>query len=271
MDNLEGWATKGWTAFFVTLIGGVAGVVVVRLLITWLLYVLKKVFARSKGVNDLMARFICQMISILGWIFLVVWFFNHMGINMRPVLAGLGITGVVLGLAFQETLGNLLSGVMIIINAPFKIGDYIDSGSFSGTVTDMDLICVTLVTPDNRDITISNKLVWGNPIVNYSSMDKRRVDMTISIAYGSDIPRVKELIRQKLATYPEVLPNPAPTIEVAELGDSEMNLVVRPWTKPADVWTIKWRFQGEWYDYLTKAGIDIPYNQLDVHVINDKG
>jgi small conductance mechanosensitive channel len=105
---------------------------------------------------------------------------------------------------------------MIIINAPFKIGDYIDSGSFSGTVTDMDLICVTLVTPDNR--TSLSQTSWsGKPIVNYSSMDKRRVDMTISRAYGR-IFHGSRVDQQKLATYPEVLPNPAPTIESPNWG-----------------------------------------------------
>lgn len=179
-----------------------------RLLIKWFLYVLRKVFAKGKGVNHLMANFICQIINILAWILIIVWFLNHMGINMGPVLAGLGITGVVLGLAFQETLGNLLSGVMIIINAPFKIGDYIDSGSFSGTVSDMDLICVTLVTPDNRRITMSNKLVWGSPIVNYSAMDKRRVDMTVSVAYGSDISKVKTLLCRDLLLIRRCFPVP---------------------------------------------------------------
>jgi small conductance mechanosensitive channel len=269
IDNLESWSSKGWVSFLGTLLGGLVWVLVMRLLIKWFLSVLRKVFAKGKGVNHLMANFICQIINILAWILIIVWFLNHMGINMGPVLAGLGITGVVLGLAFQETLGNLLSGVMIIINAPFKIGDYIDSGSFSGTVSDMDLICVTLVTPDNRRITMSNKLVWGSPIVNYSAMDKRRVDMTVSVAYGSDISKVKTLLLQRLASYPEVLPSPAPTIEVGDLGENAVDFIVRPWTKPEDVWPIRWRFQSEWYDLLTNAGIDVPFDQLDVHVKYD--
>jgi len=268
-ENIEGWASKGWKAFIAAVLSGLLWVLVMRLLTKWFIYVLRKVFAKSKGVNNLMANFICKMVDILAWIFIVVWFLNHMGINMGPVLTGLGVTGVVLGLAFQETLGNLLSGVMIVINAPFKIGDYIDSGSFSGTVTDMDMICVTLLTPDNRRITMSNKLVWGSPIVNYSTMDKRRVDMTVTVAYGSNISLVKTLLLQMLASYPEVLPNPAPTVEVSELADSSVNFIVRPWTKPDDVWPIRWRFQGEWYDTLSKAGINIPYDQLDVHIKHD--
>jgi small conductance mechanosensitive channel len=133
----------------------------------------------------------------------------------------------------------------------------------------MDLICVSLATPDNKSITMSNKLVWGNPIVNYSNMDKRRVDMTTSVAYGTDISQVKTLLMQMLASYPEVLPNPQPVVEVSKCADSSIDFMVCPWVKPQDYWTVKWRFQSEEYDKLTASGIEIPFNQLDVHIRTD--
>lgn len=266
LESLQNWSSKGWPAFFSTLFTGILWVLIMRLLVMWFVRVLKKIFARSKNINNLMAAFVCKAVTIISWILIAVWFLGHMGINIAPVLAGLGVTGVILGLAFQETIGNLLSGMMIVINAPFKIGDYIDSGSYSGTVTDMDMSCVTLLTPDNKKITMSNKLVWSNPIVNYSSMDKRRVDMTVTVAYGSDIGKVKTLLLSMLASYPEVLPNPQPIVEVDNLEDSAIDFLVRPWTKPGDYWAVKWRFQGEWYGKLTAAGINVPYDQLDVHL-----
>ncbi|NCC91419.1 MAG: mechanosensitive ion channel family protein, partial [Spirochaetia bacterium] len=221
-----------------------------------------------KKINNLMARFILQLVNIIGWIFLIIAFLQHLGLDMGPVLAGLGITGVILGFAFQETIGNLLSGVMIVINSPFRIGDYIDSGSFSGTVTDMDMVCVTLSTPDNKKITMSNKLVWGNPIVNYSNIERRRVELSVSVAYGSDVQLVKDTVRKILSGYEEILPEPVPVVEVNKLSASSVDFVVRPWTKPADYWKVYWRFQGEICDRLAEVGLTVPFNQLDLHIID---
>jgi small conductance mechanosensitive channel len=268
-DSLQSWVQKGPVAYMVTLITGLLMILIGKLLIFWFCRFLKKAFSKSKKINDLMARFVIQVVNIFGWVILVILFLQHMGINMAPVLTGLGITGVILGLAFQETIGNLLSGVMIVIIAPFRIGDYIDSGSFSGTVTDMDLICITLSTADNKKITISNKLVWGNPIVNYSDMEKRRVDLLLSVAYGTEVQKVKDIVNAILATYPEILPDPVPMVEVHKLNASSVDFIVRPWTKPEDYWKVYWRFHGEICKKMADAGISIPFNQLDIHLVPD--
>ena len=210
--HLEQWSDIKVVSFILTLLGGIIMVAVGKLLIHWVMTLLERGLQRSKKISDLMARYTLQLVNILGWILLAIAFLQHMGLNMGPVLAGLGITGVILGFAFQETIGNLLSGVMIVINAPFRIGDYIEAGAFAGTVTDMDMICVTLSTPDNKKITMSNKLVWGNPIVNYSDIERRRVELAVSVTLGSDIERTKKTIREILASYSEVLPTPEPVV-----------------------------------------------------------
>jgi small conductance mechanosensitive channel len=268
-DSLQSWVQKGPVAYMVTLITGLLMIIIGKLFIFWFCRFLKKAFSKSKKINDLMARFVIQVVNIFGWVILVILFLQHMGINMAPVLTGLGITGVILGLAFQETIGNLLSGVMIVIIAPFRIGDYIDSGSFSGTVTDMDMICITLSTPDNKKITLSNKLVWGSPIVNYSDMEKRRVDLLLSVAYGSDVQKVKDIVFSILSGYPEILPDPVPMVEVHKLNASSVDFIVRPWTKPEDYWKVYWRFHGEICKKMEDAGISIPFNQLDIHLVPD--
>ncbi|MDX9985151.1 mechanosensitive ion channel family protein, partial [Sphaerochaeta sp.] len=203
MYKIDGWTQLGPVSFLITLGTGLLMVLVGKILIVWLSRILRRSLARAKKINDLMARFILQLVNIVGWIFLIVAFLQHMGLNMGPVLAGLGITGVILGFAFQETIGNLLSGVMIVINAPFRIGDYIEAGAFSGTVTDMDMICVILSTPDNKKITMSNKLVWSNPIVNYSNIERRRVELSVSVAYGTDLQVVRDVVWKMLNSYSE--------------------------------------------------------------------
>jgi small conductance mechanosensitive channel len=268
MHKIDGWTQLGPVSFLITLGTGLLMVLVGKLLIVWLSRILRRSLARAKKINDLMARFILQLVNIVGWIFLIVAFLQHMGLDMGPVLAGLGITGVILGFAFQETIGNLLSGVMIVINAPFRIGDYIEAGAFSGTVTDMDMICVILSTPDNKKITMSNKLVWSNPIVNYSNIERRRVELSVSVAYGTDLQVVRDVVWKMLNSYSEILPEPAPVVEVNKLNASSVDFVVRPWTKPADYWKVYWRFNGEILGKLTEAGVSVPFNQLDVHIID---
>ncbi len=262
------WAQLEPVAFLLNLGGGLLIVLIGKILVTWLKRVLKRGFSKSKKINDLMARFLLQLVNIVGWIFLLIAFLQHMGLNMGPFLAGLGITGVILGFAFQETIGNLLSGVMIVMNAPFRIGDYIDAGSYSGTVRDMDMICVILATPDNKKITMSNKLVWGSPIVNYSDMERRRVDMIVSVPYGSDVATVKQVITSIFSSYEEILPDPMPTIEVSKLSASSVDFIARPWTKPGDYWKVYWRFQGEICTRLAEVGLSVPFDQLDLHIVD---
>lgn len=270
MYKIDGWTQLGPVSFLITLGTGLLMVLVGKLLIVWLSRILKRSLARAKKINDLMARFILQLVNIVGWIFLIIAFLQHMGLNMGPVLAGLGITGVILGFAFQETIGNLLSGVMIVINAPFRIGDYIEAGAFSGTVTDMDMICVILSTPDNKKITMSNKLVWSNPIVNYSNIERRRVELSVSVAYGTDLQVVRDVVWKMLNSYSEILPEPAPVVEVNKLNTSSVDFVVRPWTKPVDYWKVYWRFNGEILGKLTEVGVSVPFSQLDVHIIDQQ-
>ncbi|WP_319757451.1 mechanosensitive ion channel family protein [uncultured Sphaerochaeta sp.] len=268
VEKIDSWIQIGPVEFLVNVAIGLLIVLIGKLVIIGISRMLKRVLDRSKKINDLMARFILKLVNVIGWIFLIIAFLGRLGLDMGPVLAGLGITGVVLGFAFQDTIGNLLSGVMIVINAPFRIGDYIETGSFSGTVSDMDMICVILSTPDNRKITISNKLVWNSPIVNYSNVDRRRLGLTVSVAYGTNIQLAKDTIWKIINSYSEILSDPAPMVEVNTLAASSIDFAVRPWTKPEDYWKVYWRFQGEIVDCLDEVGISVPFNQIDVHIVD---
>lgn len=268
VEKIDSWIQIGPVEFLVNVAIGLLIVLIGKLVIIGITRILKRALDRSKKINELMARFILKLVNVIGWIFLIIAFLGRLGLDMGPVLAGLGITGVVLGFAFQDTIGNLLSGVMIVINAPFRIGDYIETGSFSGTVSDMDMICVILSTPDNRKITISNKLVWNSPIVNYSNVDRRRLGLTVRVAYGTNLQLAKDTIWKIINSYSEILSDPAPMVEVNTLADSSIDFAVRPWTKPEDYWKVYWRFQGEIVDRLAEVGISVPFNQLDVHIVD---
>lgn len=266
-DMVAKLAGMDWGGLLADIVTGIIGVAVILLVIRLVDHLIAKGLARTKRVK-LVGTFIRKLVKYVCYAITVVWFLEHIGVNMTQVLAGAGVIGVIIGLASQETVSNFFSGLMIIINKPFEIGDYIENGAFSGTVADMDMHRVVLLTPDNKRVTMSNKLVWSNPVVNYNAMDKRRVDMVASVAYGTDVDAARAVLLSTISAYPEVLKDPKPTVEVGKLSSSSVDFIVRPWVKPADYWKVLWRFQGEVCANLNKAGIKVPYNQIDVHVVD---
>ena len=231
----------------------------------------RTLFSVSKKVPKftlLMAGLVSKIISFIIWVITVVVILGFFGVDLTPVLAGLGITGVVLGFALQESIASLFSGIMIAINNPFRVGDWVDIGDVSGTVTSMDIMCVTLTSGDNKKITMNNKNVWGSTIVNYSYIDKRRLDMTVSVDYSTDTDKAKNIIRALIMSYPEILPDPAPVVEVNNYGASSIDIIVRPYVLPSDYWNVYWRFNAEVLKTLRANGMDMPFNQLVVHLDN---
>jgi len=265
-DSVTLWFHEGSVDFLLKVVGIIVILVVGKILISLVKRFFRNAFSRSRKINDLMAQFLLKVISVLCWILVFLVILDQLGVNLTPIITGLGVSGFILGFAFQETLGNLLSGSMIVLNSPFRIGDYVEIGSLSGTVKDMDMMCVTLATPDNKRVILANKLVWGSAIINYSYTENRRVEMGVSIAYDSDVNKAKQIIWDIINSYPEVLPEPGPQVEVNKLNNSSVDLVVRPWTKPADYWPVYFRFQQEVLEKFREAGVEIPFPQMDVHL-----
>lgn len=238
------------------------------LIVLFVRFMKKMTHAKKSRISPLMSTFIIKVVRVVVWLFALLIGLQVWGINMGPVIAGLGITGVVLGFALQETISNLFSGFLLALNNPFDIGDYVIIGSVEGTVEQMDAVSITLKTGDKKKITMANKLVLDGAIVNVSASETRRLDMTVSVAYGSDLDQVKEVISSLLSSYSDVLDEPAPVIEVSKLNNSSVDFIVRPWVRNSDYWAVNWRFQKDIYDRLNKAHIEIPYNKLDVNLIS---
>lgn len=269
-SNLKFWQAQGFKAFSISLLSGILIVIVSWIALKIIIRSIKAVLNKSKNLSELLIIYIIKIISVIGWIIIILTFLQHLGINMGPLVAGLGVTGVVLGLAFQDSLSNFFAGAMLVLNEPFRKGDYIEVGSLSGSVASMDLMCVTLNTPDGKRITMSNKLVWGVAITNYSYTSKRGVSMTVSVPYDSDLSICKSVFTEMLNSYPEVLSDPSPIIEVHKLSNSSIDFLLRPWVKPEDYWKVYWRFQSEVVGKLGEKGISVPFPQLDVHFDDNK-
>ncbi len=271
IDVVNGFSTDIATSFHIpriaiTIIVAIVILIVAKILVSIIKHSILDFSKRSKKFSLIMAQLAWKLFSALIWIIAIIAVLGIFGIDLTPVLAGLGITGVVLGFALQESISSLFSGIMIALNSPFRVGDWVDIGDISGTVESMDLMCVTLSSGDNKKITMNNKNVWSSTIVNYSYIDKRRLDLKVSFRYTDDIEKTKAAIRNLLSTYPEVMKDPAPLVEVGEYGASSITMYVRPWVSPSDYWNVYWRFNSDILKALQANGSDMPFNQLVVHL-----
>ena len=235
------------------------------LLIRVLSAAMEKVIAKSKRLDGIISRFIVSVVSKFAWAMLIIMVLKQVGIDVTPLVAGLGVTGFIVGFACQESLANLAAGVMIALNHPFKVGDFIQAGGQEGVVKELNMMATIIATGDNKQIVLPNKVVWGSPIVNFSANPTRRVDMVFGIAYGSSIAKAKEIVAATLAEMPEVLKDPQPTIEVKSLDDSAVTLTVRPWVAKENYWPVYFAAHQKIKEAFDRGGIEIPFPQLDVH------
>jgi small conductance mechanosensitive channel len=226
-------------------------------------------FMKARGTDDILVSFLT---SILRWVlllFVVVAALSQLGIDTTSLVALLGAAGLAIGLSLQSSLSNFASGVMLIVFRPFGKGDFVEVAGTSGTVNSISIFTTTLTTPDNKEIIVPNGAVIGNNIINYSAKPTRRVDMVFGISYDDDIRKAKDVLEQIIAADERILAEPAPVIALGALGDSSVNILVRPWVNSADYWAVMWETTEAVKLRFDEEGISIPYPQMDVHF--DKG
>jgi small conductance mechanosensitive channel len=236
-----------------------------HLLIKWLMKLLKKSKFAEKS-DPTVVRVLNNFIRVGLYIVLVVTIVGIMGVPMASVVAAIASAGVAIGLALQGALSNLAGGIMILLFRPFRLDDYIEAGDYSGTVIDVGIFYTVLKTPDNKVVTIPNGTIMSESVVNYSVMDTRRVEIVVSVAYGSDIEQVKTILLGVADEHELVLKDPAPFARLAEHGDSSLDFKLRVWVKRDDYWTVHFDLMETVANRLEEAGIEIPFNQLDVHI-----
>ncbi len=263
---LNGLTDKGISFafdFIAALIILLLGWLVTRLIVA----AVGKALEKGHHRNTLLASFVRSVTSKVCWSVLLVLVLGKLGVNVAPIIAGLGVTGFILGFAFQESLGNLASGLMIAINEPFKLGDYVILAGHEGSVLKVDMMAIVLSTADNKKVIIPNKSAWGGPIVNFSALGRRRVDIKIGIDYSCDVTKAIRIVQETLPTIPGVLANPAPAVFVASLDDSQVTLNVRPWTDSATYWAVYNDTQIAIKSAFEKNDISIPFPQLTIHSV----
>ncbi|MCB1830144.1 MAG: mechanosensitive ion channel [Chromatiaceae bacterium] len=236
-----------------------------RMVIGVVVKVLRKLLVKSR-MDEILVNFISSIVKSLLLLFVIVAALDQLGVNTTSLIALLGAAGLAVGLALQGSLQNFAAGVMMIIFRPFKAGDYVEAGGTAGVVEAINIFSTTMRTGDNREIIVPNGSIYNGAITNYSARETRRIDMVFGISYGDDLRRARAIMQQVLDDDERVLKDPAYTVAVAELADSSVNFVVRPWVKNSDYWAVKFDLTEKIKLAFDDNGISIPFPQMDVHM-----
>ena len=218
-------------------------------------------------ISHLLRRMIVSTVRNLIVIFGVLIAISQLGVSLGPLLAGLGIAGFIIGFALQDSLANFASGMMILMYRPFDVGDTVEAGGIRGKVSHMSLVNTTFMTFDNQKLVVPNNLIWQTVITNVTAQRSRRVDLMFGISYADDIEKAERVLREIVEEHDAVLDDPEPKIRVHELGESSVNIIVRPLVKTTDYWDTYWDLTKAVKLRFDKEGISIPFPQRDVHVI----
>ena len=265
MENITIWLSEYGIDWGIKIATAIAIFVIGKFLARMISRLLQKALRRS-GTDTMLVGFLGNIAYGVILVAVVLAAIDSLGVNVISLMAILGAAGLAVGLALKDSLSNFASGMMIIIFRPFKIGDYITAGGISGTVDEIGLFCTLLHTGDNQRIILPNSAIMGDTIINTSEMSTRRIDLVIGIGYDDNIGQARDIIMAIMESDERILGDPEPSVNVGELGDSSVNLKVRPWVNADDYWSVRPDLLENIKVQLDEAGISIPYPQQDVHL-----
>lgn len=226
---------------------------------------------KKAKMSKILVEFTSRIVRIFLIIFVISIAVGYLGVDIGAAVISISVVaGFVFGFAFQETLGNLAAGFMIAITKPFKKNDHVEVAGHSGRINNVGASITSLTTFDNKRIIIPNSKVWGEPIVNYTALSTRLIDMQVGISYGDDIGKAIKVAMDIVKNHEKVLDEPAPNVSVANLGDSSVDLLVRPWVNTDDYWVTKRELTRNIKEAYDKEGISIPFPQRDIHLFEQK-
>lgn len=263
LDNAISFGVKVLLALILYFVGG------------WIISMVVKLVKKShkkRKTEPTLASFVESLVSILLWIILIFLTVSILGVNSTSVAALLASGGVAIGMALSGTIQNFAGGLMLLIFKPFKVGDFIEAQGFSGFVTEVNIVTTKLLTTDNRQIILPNGALFNGNMINVSKMPLRRIDIPVSVAYGSNADAVKkallEIARENALVLDADTPGAAdPAVLLMELGDSSVNFVFRTWVNSGNYWPVRaWLCENIYMQLPAKYGIQFPFPQMDVHI-----
>ena len=236
-------------------------------IIKWIRKIIR-ISMEKGGVDKGVRQFVDSLVKFALYAILIFSIGSKFGLDTTSVAAALASCGVAIGLALQGSLSNFAGGVLILVLKPFVVGDYIveDNKGREGTVKEIQLFYTKLLTVDNKTVIIPNGTLANTSLTNVTAQDKRRLDLSVGISYDADLKKAKELIEGLFRADEDILKEEGINVFVDNLGDSSVVIGARGWVKKEAYWTAKWRLTENIKLTLDENGIEIPFNQVVVHV-----
>ena len=250
----------------VNLLRGILVLVVGFFLVHWVIKLLGK-NDKYVRIEPTLKGFLDNLIRIVMYVVVILTAANIMGIPMTSIVTLVASAGVAISLALQGALSNLIGGLMLLLLKPIAVNEYVKAGDIEGTVKRIGAFYTELATPDNRFISVPNSTLTNTAIINFSRLVVRRLDVVFRVSYQADIDQVKRVLMEVVSRNDAVEPDPAPAVILTECGDSALAFTIRLWTK--DYWGVNFFLLEEGKKALDRAGIPIPYPQMDVHLKQD--
>ena len=241
------------------------------LLISIIKKTVKKTTIKSRKIDNSASTFVTSIVGLVAYVFLMLVIIASLGFSTDSIVTAFASVMLAVALGLQNTLASLANGILLIFTKPFKAGDFVEVAGVSGTVKEIKLFSVKIVTGDNLSIVVPNNTVFGSTITNYSQNPTRRLDLVIPVAYGTNVEQVKTLLLDMVGKDSRIAQNPAPFCRLTEWGDSSLNLTLRVWTKIGDFWSVKFDLLENILTLFEENNIEIPYNKLDVQITKTEG
>lgn len=261
INKLIEFASSSGFKIIAVIILSVIGFKVIKWIKKWI-----RTSPKLNMIDSSLRSFAVSFVSVVLYSLLFVTALMILGVPATSFVAVLTTCAAAIGLALQGALSNFAGGIMILLFKPFKVGDYIETSGESGTVSEISVVYTEILTFDNERITIPNGTLTNSVIKNYSSEEFRRVDFTFRTSLDADVENVKKIIRNVIECNPMALDNPSPFVRLSEQGKSALLFDVRIWCNNADYWEVKYDTIESVKKAFDENGINVPHNQLDVHV-----
>jgi small conductance mechanosensitive channel len=250
-----------------TIVGAIITFLICLLVISLIMKLVSRALGSAKKLGRTMKNFLLSAVKIALWIIAVIILAGELGIPTASLVALLSVAGLALSLSVQGVLGNLFSGLTLLMTHPFAEGNFVEVAGKTGTVRSIGLLYTTINTLDNVVISIPNSDVVGSSIHNYSAEELRRVDMLFTAAYSEPTEKVKAAIMQVVNADPRILADPAPFVALSAYKDSVVEYVVRVWVKNADYWDVHFALNERVRESFARNGVQMSYAHMNVHIV----
>ncbi|MEL1264365.1 mechanosensitive ion channel family protein [Pseudoxanthomonas putridarboris] len=259
------WSSIDWSAYLVNWAIAIVILLVGYWVAKWISRILDRALTRG-GAEPTLVGFLRNVAYAVMMVVVTIAALQKIGVPTTSVLAVVGAAGLAVGLALKDSLSNIASGVMLIVLRPFRDGDHVMAANLEGVVEEVRIFQTRLRTFDNRLIILPNSMITTAPIINFTAKPRRRVDIQVGVGYDDDLKRAKDILLELARNHPLVLKDPEPSVSVAKLGESSVDLLLLAWTKTKDSGQVKNDLTEAVRTQILDNGLNIPYPRRDLHV-----